>query len=259
MDYKGICERVCEVAREAGNFIAEQRKEFSFDKVEFKGEHNLVSYVDKGAEKIIVERLTALLPDSGFITEEGTVEQTDRELRWIIDPLDGTTNFVHSLPPYCVSIALMQGREVVVGVVYEVVAGEMFYAWKGSKAYLNGREISVSKVDKLSNSLIALGFAYDSPVEVKNFLRQVEYYQLNTDGIRRIGSAAANLAFVACGRLDAFCQISLHCWDVAAGALIAKAAGAKITDYSGGDDYVFGRQIVVCNEGLYPEFFNSLR
>lgn len=163
MDYKQICKQVCEVAREAGAFIREQRLDFNFDKVEFKGEgaQNLVSYVDKGAEKIIVAQLQELLPESGFITEEGTIAESDRTLRWIIDPLDGTTNFVHNLSPYCVSIALMDGKEVVIGVIYEVVADEMFYAWKGSKAYLNDKVIEVSKVSKLSNALIALGFAYN--------------------------------------------------------------------------------------------------
>ena len=162
MDYRAVCLDVCELAREAGAYIARQRERFTFSDVEFKGAQNLVSYVDKQTERTLVERLKALVPEAEFVTEEGTVSAAGgaSRLKWIVDPLDGTTNFVHGLSPYCVSIALTEEDEPVVGVVYEVTRDEMFYAWRGSYAYLNGERIVVSQTDRLENSLIAIGFAY---------------------------------------------------------------------------------------------------
>ncbi|MCD7970194.1 MAG: inositol monophosphatase [Alistipes sp.] len=257
-DYKQICSRVCEIARAAGAFIADQRKTFTFDKVEFKGAHNLVSYVDKEAEMMIVAGLESLVPGAGFITEEGTAKGNDGRMQWVIDPLDGTTNFVHGLPPYCVSIALMDGPEVVLGAVYEVTLGELFCAWKDSAAYLNGEPIRVSKVDSMDHALIAVGFSYGALAGDESFLGKIAWYQRNTDGIRRIGSATADLVYVACGRFDAFCQVNLSPWDVAAGAFIARQAGAVVTDYCGGPDYIFGRQIVAANPLIYPEFIKTV-
>ena len=158
MDYRAVCLDVCELAREAGAYIARQRERFTFSDVEFKGAQNLVSYVDKQTERTLVERLKALVPEAEFVTEEGTVSAAGgaSRLKWIVDPLDGTTNFVHGLSPYCVSIALTEEDEPVVGVVYEVTRDEMFYAWRGSYAYLNGERIVVSQTDRLENSLIAI-------------------------------------------------------------------------------------------------------
>ncbi len=259
MDYEKICLEVCRVAQEAGEYIAEQRKTFTADRIEFKGAHNLVSYVDKTSERMIVDRLRTIVPEAGFITEEGTADSKRAHLTWIIDPLDGTTNFVHGLPPYCVSIALAEGDEIVVGVVWEVTLRECFWAWKGSKAYLNGREISVSKVDRLENALVAIGFSYATLVEVEDYLDMIAYYQKNTDGIRRIGSATADLVYVACGRVDAFAQVKLAAWDVAAGALIARQAGAVVSDYAGGDNYIFGREIIAANPMIYDDFKAHVR
>lgn len=258
VDYRELCSRVQEVALEAGEFIALERKHFTSDKIEMKEAHNLVSYVDKGAEKIIVDRLHVLLPEAGFITEEDTATHNDEEFKWVIDPLDGTTNFVHGLPPYCVSIALMRGEEVVMGVVYEVTHREMFFAWEGSDAYLNGEQITVSDVRKLTNALIAVGFSYGVRNDIDNELSRMARLQLNTDGIRRLGSAAADLVYVACGRMDAFDHIKLSSWDVAAGAFIAHRAGAVVTDYKGGNNYVFGCEIVASNPHIYDEFMKMI-
>lgn len=260
MDYQEICKRVCDVAREAGEYIAGQRELFSFSDVEFKGTtQNMVSYVDKQAEKMIVDRLRLLMPHAGYITEEGTATARKEELRWVIDPLDGTTNFIHGLPPYCVSIGLMKGEEPVMGVVYEITLREMFYTWKGAKSYLNDKEISVSKIQSMENALIAIGFSYATLSEVDDFLDSISFFQKNTNGIRRLGSAAADLAYVACGRFDAFCHVRLMPWDVAAGALIARNAGAAVTDYSGGDNFVFGGEIIASNPYIYPEFKKHVR
>ncbi len=220
MDYRAVCLDVCELAREAGAYIARQRERFTFSDVEFKGAQNLVSYVDKQTERTLVERLKALVPEAEFVTEEGTVSAAGgaSRLKWIVDPLDGTTNFVHGLSPYCVSIALTEEDEPVVGVVYEVTRDEMFYAWRGSYAYLNGERIVVSQTDRLENSLIAIGFAYGTVSKTDGFIDSLIRFQNTTNGVRRLGSAAADLAYVACGRFDAFFHEGLSPWDVAAGA-----------------------------------------
>lgn len=259
IDYQDVCQRVCSTARRAGEFIAGQRLTFSYDKVEEKGQHDLVSYVDKEAEKMVVAELREILPEAGFVTEEGTVEQASgQRFRWIIDPLDGTTNFIHGLPPYCVSLALMEDNEQVVGVVYEAFSKECFYAWKGSKAYLDGREIRVSTIDKFQHTLTAVGLSHSSKDTIDHLLESMRILLHETSGIRRIGSAAIDLCYVACGRVDGFFQKNLSPWDVAAGALIAERAGARVTDFSGGNDYVFGKQILAANPWVYEDYKKKL-
>ena len=258
LDYSDLCRMVQDIAREAGEYIRSQRETFSFGNVEFKGAHNLVSYVDKEAERMVIKGLSEILPGSGFLAEEGGGEYGGQSCKWIIDPLDGTTNFVHGLPPYCVSIALEEEGEIVLGVVYEITLREMFYAWKGSDAWMNGRKIAPSKVDDLGNSLVAIGFSY-SALQIDNFLDTVADYQRNTDGIRRLGSAATDLVYVACGRFDAYAQVNLAPWDVAAGAFIARRAGACVSDYSGGGDYVYGKQVVAATPLVYNQFMGTVK
>lgn len=254
IDYRDVCLKVCDIAREAGEYIASQRSELNSSHIEFKGAQNMVTYVDKQAEAMIVSALSKLLYGAGYITEEGTATASDEYLKWIIDPLDGTTNYIHGLPPYCVSIALMEGDQIVLGVVYEITLGEIFYAWRGSEAYHNGIKTHVSKVEKLENALIGIGFSYSTITYTEDFLESIVYLQKNTNGIRRLGSATADIIYVACGRFDAFCQVKLSAWDVAAAAFIAKAAGATVTDYKGGGDYIFGGEIIVANPYIYDEF-----
>ena len=256
-EMKEICRRIISAARRAGDYIAAQRKVFTADSIELKGAQNLVSYVDKNAEEMIVDSLREIMPSAGFIAEEGTVTDGDAGggFRWIIDPLDGTTNFAHGMPPYCVSIALADGDEVVAGTIYEVTGGETYYAWKGSPAYLDGQEIRVSQVSELADSLVLSGLAYDSEDQMKDFIRHFEYFNRHTHGARRLGSAAIDLAYVAAGRVEAFYQANLSPWDVAAGALIVKQAGGVVTDFDGGDGWLFGREIIAANAALHGEFF----
>ncbi len=255
-NYEEICREMCDVARKAGAYIAHQRLHFSRGMIEVKGSQNFVSYVDKGAEQIIIEGLEKVLPGCGFITEEEGARDAGQTYKWIVDPLDGTTNFIHGAPPYCVSIALYDSgtKETVAGVVFEVTMDECFYAWKDSAAYMNGREISVSPVDKLCDALVAVGFAYDIEDKLDALMAQMKHFLIHTNGVRRIGAAAAVLAYVACGRFDAFAQIRLAPWDVAAGAFIVRRAGGVVTDFSGGGDYVFGGRIVAATPPLYDEF-----
>lgn len=259
IDYREICLKVCDIAREAGEYIAGERKVFSHDKVQFKGEQNLVSYVDKEAERMIVSQLNKLIYGTGYITEEGTATHANEYLKWIIDPLDGTTNFIHGLPPYCVSIALMEGDEIVIGVVYEVTLKEIFYAWRGSPAYHNGYIANVSQITELKHSLIAVGFSHKSITGIDGFLDTMAYFQKNTNGIRRLGSATADIVYVACGRFDGFFQANLAPWDIAAGAFIAKAAGAMVTDYKGGDDWLFGERLIVSNPCIYGDILDKVK
>jgi myo-inositol-1(or 4)-monophosphatase len=258
MNLEHLCSQVCDLAKETGAFIKTEASKFTSDKVEVKGSNNFVSYVDKSSEQKIVDGLKNLLPNSGFIAEEGTGDNTPTRFRWVIDPLDGTTNFIHGLPPYAISIALMDENEVILGVVYEVCANECFYAWKGSKAYLNDRQISVTNVSTVRDSLIATGFPYYDYSLMKPFFESLEYFFVHSHGVRRIGSAATDLAYVACGRFDAFYEYGLQPWDVAAGSLILLQAGGKVSDFKGDSNYIFGNEIIASNSQIFPEFKNTL-
>jgi myo-inositol-1(or 4)-monophosphatase len=200
-----------------------------------------------------------LVPGSGFIAEEGTSTQTGNIYNWIIDPLDGTTNFIHGIPCFAISIALMRDKELVMGIIYEVNMDECFYAWEGSKAYLNGKEISVSKAATLSDSLIATGFPYYDYSRMKEYMEVFDHFMKHTHGLRRLGSAATDLAYVACGRFEGFYEYSLQAWDVAAGAFLVQQAGGKVTDFSGGNNFIFGKEIIAGNTACFDEFSNAIK
>ena len=257
--YKNICLQSCEIAKKAGSFIAEQKKGFSQTMVEHKGLHDLVSYVDREAEKLIIAELSSLLPEAGFIAEEGTNERRGEKYNWIIDPLDGTTNFIQGIPVYAVSIALMEHDELVVGVVYEIGQRECFYAWKDGGAYLNGEKISVSDKSDLHLSLLATGFPYTNFDMLDQYMTFLKWMLRNSRGVRRIGSAATDLAYVACGRFDAFWEYGLKPWDMAAGALLIKEAGGHVTNFKGTDDYVFGKDIVATNNLLHNKILLKIK
>jgi myo-inositol-1(or 4)-monophosphatase len=253
-----LCQEVCLLSKEAGAFIRNERKKFLIEKVEIKGKNDFVSYVDKGSEQLLVEGLSKLLPGSGFIAEEGTSDYKSDEYNWIIDPLDGTTNFIHGIPCYAVSIALMRQEELIMGIIYEINMDECFYAWKGSKAYLNGTEIHVSKASTLADSLIATGFPYYDYSRMDNYLEVFKHFMKNTHGLRRLGSAATDLAYVACGRFEGFYEYSLQAWDVAAGAFLVQQAGGKVTDFSGGKNFIFGKELVAGNDACFNEFLKAV-
>lgn len=259
MNYEYICKNVISAANEAGLFIQCEALKFSSDKVESKGLHDFVSYVDKGAEKILIEALADILPDAGFIAEEGTQDYKGEALKWVIDPLDGTTNFIHGLPTYSISIALMENDETVVGVVYELNLKECFYAWKGSQAYVDGKPIHVSKTEQIKDSLIATGFPYYDFDKLPLYLNSLEYILKNSHGARRLGSAAVDLAYVACGRFEAFYEYGLQPWDVAAGAFILQQAGGKVCDFRNTDNYIFGKELVATNGSVHNEFMDIIK
>ncbi len=257
-DYESICVEIKKIARDAGNFIREERSKISGEDVELKSTASLVTYVDKETEKVIVKKLKQLIPDSGFITEEGTATHSGEKYKWIIDPLDGTTNYIHGITPHSVSIALMEDREIVAGAVYEVGRDEMFYAWKDSPAWLNGKEIKAATVSRLEDTLIGTGFPYYDFDKVENYIDAMRYLMRHTRGLRRMGSAAVDIVYVAAGRFDAFYEHGLHPWDVAAGALILKQAGGKISDFNGGDNWLFGGELVAGSAGIFNIFYEII-
>ncbi len=257
-DFKDICLKTCDVARAAGRFIAQERTVFTASQIEYKGLHDLVSYVDKEAERMIIDELQQLLPESGFIAEEGTAGYTNEQYAWIIDPLDGTTNFIQGIPVYSVSIGLLYNNQLVVGVVYEVGQQECFYAWKGGGAYLNGSPISVSTQVDMHRCLLATGFPYTEFNQLDAYLDFLKWAMRNSRGVRRIGSAAVDLAYVACGRFDAFWEYDLKPWDVAAGALLVQEAGGSVSDFRGGNDYLFGRTIMASNPIIKDSLLSNI-
>jgi len=256
MNLEKLCFDVQYLAKIAGTFIAGEREKFNLEDVEVKGKANFVSYVDKQAEELIVVGLRKLLPGSGFIAEEGTAVSAGEKYKWIIDPLDGTTNFIHGLPPFAVSIALMEDTELVLGVVYEITQDECFYAWKGSKAYLNGTEIKVTTAAVTSDALIATGFPYSAMDKLECYVESMRYFMIHSHGLRRLGSAATDLCYVAAGRFEAFYEHGLKSWDVAAGTVILRQAGGKVSDFNGGDKFLFNGEMVAANSTYFDEFYD---
>lgn len=255
---ESLTKQVVEVARRAGDFIRQERVRFNANRVERKHAHDYVSYVDKQSEQFIVSALRELLPEAGFVTEEGVATYSDEQYCWVVDPLDGTTNFLHSYAPYAVSIGLIRGSEMLLGVVYEICADECHYAWKDGGAWLDGKRLSVSQ-QSMSDALVCLQLPYDSdaysPI-VRSLIRQL-YGRVAS--IRMIGSAAMALCYVADGRLDGYAEKFLGRWDFTAGALIVREAGGTVTDYDGSPDLLFGNSVVATNGIFHSELLQTVK
>lgn len=247
------------IAKEAG---ARLREFFAQGvETEYKGDVDLVTVADRTVEKLIRTRLGEVFPDHGIYGEEGTRERLDQEYRWYVDPLDGTTNFAHGFPQFCVSMGLErravelgedQNGQIVAGVIYNPMLDELFSVERGHGATLNGRAVHVSKTPELAESLVATGFPsrkrHDSP--------NIHFYHeftLRSHGVRRAGSAALDLAYVACGRLEAFWEFNLNPWDTAAGVLLVEEAGGKITDFTGGPFQIDSREVLASNGLIHQE------
>ncbi|TAH42992.1 MAG: inositol monophosphatase [Bacteroidetes bacterium] len=259
MDHQRICLNVTKLTGKVAGFIQHEAGRFKTGDIEKKGHNDLVSYVDKEAEMQLVVGLREILPGSGFITEEKTLGEKREKYTWIIDPLDGTTNFIHGLPCYCISIALLEDDKLLLGVVHELTRNECFYAWRNGGAFLNNQKISVSKVNHLSDSLLATGFPYHNYDRMKPYMQVFDHCMRHTHGLRRLGSAAADLAYVACGRFESFYENGLNAWDVAGGAIIVMEAGGIVTDFEGGDDYIFGAEIIASNAGVANEMLELVK
>ncbi len=255
-----LCCQVCGLTKSVGAWMRAELGQVSADDVSDKSLNNLVSYVDKTAEQRLVAGLTEMLPDSQVLAEEGTtVAKSDSSFRWIIDPLDGTTNFVHQIPFFSISIALQRDNELVMGVVYNIMLDELFYAWEGSAAYCNGKEIRVSDTNDLKDSLLATGFPYYQFDKASQYLEVFTKLMQNSRGIRRLGSAALDLAYTACGRFDAYFEYNLQPWDIAAGAFLVQQAGGQVSDFANTDSFISGAEILATNGKLHQPLLTTLQ
>lgn len=252
MDIEKLTEAVRALAAEAGGKLIGARKDFSLRRVEEKRTHDYVSYVDKQSEKFITERLHALLPEAGFIAEEGTAKRAQEEKYcWLVDPLDGTSNFIRNNAPYCVSIALRDKEQVLLGVVYECTRNELFWANVNSKAYLNGVEIQVSKQTDLNQSFIQLGFPYDAERYRSFVVELIRSLYGHVGCIRLQGSAAAELCYIAAGRFEARIEALLGPWDIGAGNIILRQAGGIMTRFDGNPDCLDAKEVLASNGAVH--------
>lgn len=244
----------------AGDFIKGNYEKISSDDVLTKNRADYVTFVDKEAEKIIISHIMETFPKHSVLAEESDIKEGEENTyRWIIDPLDGTTNFIHGFPMFCVSIALEYQGEIIVGVVYEPLRNEMFYASKGEGAFLNNAPISMRKNFDADTALVATGFPFRFVEHIDKYMQLFKLVFENVSGIRRAGSAALDLAYTACGRCDGFFEMCLKPWDVAAGSLLVKEAGGIVSGFSGGTDYVYKGNIVAGEKKVYNVLLNNVK
>jgi myo-inositol-1(or 4)-monophosphatase len=262
MDQSALAElmpEVLRISRQAGDFIRTQVGLVQSGDIIEKDRNSLVSYVDKTAEKMLVEGLSTLVPGAGFVTEEDTIVNTRAEYTWVIDPLDGTTNFLQEIPVFSVSVALAHHSEPVLGCVIDIMQRQAFYAWRGGGAWLDEKSIRTSHKSELSEAIIATGFPYYAPDNMARLTDIFMHFITHARGVRRLGSAALDLAYTACGRFDAFYETTLNSWDIAAGVILIREAGGIVTDFSGGDKFVSTAQLVASNGFLHEKILQMLR
>ncbi len=250
-DLKEILRRLEILVRAAGNFIRAEALKFDRSMIEYKGVNDLVSYVDRKSEEILVSGCLEIIPGATIIGEEGGIREGNTEIRWIMDPLDGTTNFIHGLPAYCISVGLERNGELQAGIIYDIPNDTLYAAGKGLGATANGKPIRVRPAERLSHSLLATGFPYAVYGRNDAYLSVFRDFVYEAQGVRRFGSAALDLAWLAQGRFDGFYEIGLNAWDVAAGALLVREAGGMVTDFGGSQNFLFGRQIVASAPGIH--------
>jgi len=245
------------VARDAGRLLRD-RVGTGFD-IGHKGSINLVTEVDLASEKLIRETISTYYPRHEILAEEGGLTETSSEYRWIVDPLDGTTNYAHGYPMFCVSIALEQAGEIILGVVYDPMRDELFAAERGSGSVLNNRAIRVSATDDLMQSILSTGFPYDIKTSKLTNLEHWANFAMNAQALRRDGAAALDLCYVACGRFDGFWELNLSPWDTAAGTLIVTEAGGRVTDFSGADFSNYRPEVLASNGLIHDRMIEVLK
>ena len=227
--------------------------------IRYKGEINIVTDVDIACQQKIIELIEKKYPDDCIIAEEKANIFDEKRNKWIVDPLDGTTNYAHGYPFFCTSIAYEVKGEVVVGVVYNPIFNELFFAQKGEGAYFNGEKIRVSSIHDMKQALLSTGFPYDLPTSTKNNISHFVNFLYHAQAVRRDGSAAMNLSYIACGRFDGHWEMKLNPWDVAAGALIVKEAGGSITNFQGENFSIYGDELVASNGLLHDRLLEVLK
>lgn len=249
-----------QAARKAGRGLMRDFGEVENLQVSRKGPGDFVSHADLRTEKLLKEELARVRPSFGFVTEEGEPEVgTDPEHRWIVDPLDGTTNFLHSIPHFAISIALQRGRDIVAGVVYQPLSDEMFWAERGQGAYLNDRRLRVAARHELADAVIATGIPHLGRAENGTYMRELEAVSGEVAGIRRLGAAALDLAYVASGRCDAMWEGGLEIWDIAAGVLLVREAGGYVSTTSGAESVLDSGDVLAANSALHGRMLRLLR
>jgi myo-inositol-1(or 4)-monophosphatase len=253
---KEVKEFATEIARETGTFLRDRLN--SAHTIAYKGEINLVTEADRISEEMITSKINRLFPEHDILAEEFTYASKGSDFRWIIDPLDGTTNYAHGYPVFCVSIALQKVDEIILGVIYNPMLKEMFVAEKGQGAFLNGREIHVSFTTTIAQSFIATGFPYDIREDSQNNLNYFNEMIMKARAIRRAGSAALDLAYVAAGRFDGFWELKLNPWDTAAGWLLVEEAGGLVTDFNGNGYFLESSVILASNGRIHKELMDVL-
>ncbi len=258
MNLEKLTYNLVDFCSELGDELLAKRLELKSENIEHKGLHDLVTTLDKYSEKEIINYCLTQLPQSSFLAEEGTVDAQKGEYRWIIDPIDGTTNFIHGIPSFAFSIALQKNEETILGVVYEMNLKEAFHAWQGGPALLNNIPIKVSSTKNLSNSLLATGFPYTDFGKTDAYLKVFKKFMENSRGLRRLGSAATDLAYVAAGRFDGFYEYGLKPWDVAAGSFIVTQAGGHVSDFNNSNNFVFGETLLASNNLLHTEMLKTI-
>jgi myo-inositol-1(or 4)-monophosphatase len=240
-------------ARLAGKVIIDNLGRISKKDINLKQKSDFVTRVDKESEMIIIKTVKENFPDHLFLAEESFKEAETEEYRWIIDPLDGTTNYIHQYPVFSISIALEYRREIILGVVYDPLRGDLFTAEKGEGSFLNKHPIRVSKISSLKDSLVTTGFPFRSKEFIEIYLKLFKSVFHKVSDLRRAGSAALDLAYLACGRCEGFFEIGLSPWDIAAGAILIKEAGGVVTDFGGGNDYLSTGNIVAGNPAVHEK------
>ncbi len=254
-----LLQTAVEAAREAGKILMDHLGNVRTIEVKQGQQFNLVTEADKGAEKCIIDRIRRDFPDHAILAEESGALDADSGVKWVIDPLDGTTNFTHALPIFSVSIGIETRGEVTAGVVYNPASGELFHAEKGKGAFLNGKRIRVSSTADIERSLLVTGFPYDVRENPDFCMERFDAFVYEAHGIRRLGSAALDCAFVACGRFDGFWEVRLHPWDVAAGALMIREAGGRTTDFHGNAHSIYTPQFLGTNGLLHDRMTAILK
>jgi myo-inositol-1(or 4)-monophosphatase len=248
-----LTKEVIKITHLAADFIRENVGKVQSKDIESKSSNSFVSYVDKTAEKIIVDRLGLLLPEAEFITEEDTVINSLKSLVWIVDPLDGTTNFLQGIPHFSVSIALRKHDTYLLGVVVDIMQKNTYHAFLNGGAFCNQKRIYTSTTSKMENAIVATGFPYYRIEKLPKLINLLDTFLRKARGIRRIGSAALDMTYVACGKMDIFYETSLNIWDIAAGIILVREAGGIVSDFGGASSGFDGSSIIASNSALNAE------